>query len=244
VAAVDLDGDLDPDLVSANAGSDDVSVLVNQGDGTFAAAVSYGVRESPQSVVAVELDGDGLPDLAAANRENNNVSVLMGFGDATFAPDIRYDVGRDPQSVVFGDLDADGDTDLVVTNPSTPNQPNGSGGDDVSVLLNEGDGTFAPETTYAVGSHPAAAAIGDFDGDGGLDLAAANANDGTVSILFNLCPPCLADLDGSGAVTTADLLAMLAAWGSAANGPPDLNGDGIVGTADLLALLAAWGPCP
>jgi hypothetical protein len=55
-----------------------------------------------------------------------------------------------------------------------------------------------------------------------------------------LCP---ADLDGDENVGTADLLALLAAWGNT-GGPEDINGDGIVNTADLLELLAAWGPCP
>lgn len=56
----------------------------------------------------------------------------------------------------------------------------------------------------------------------------------------NLCPE---DLDHSGGVGTADLLALLAAWGTDPGGPPDFDGSGSVGTADLLQLLAAWGPC-
>jgi hypothetical protein len=44
-------------------------------------------------------------------------------------------------------------------------------------------------------------------------------------------------------VGTADLLALLAAWGPGAFGPPDYDGDGNVGTADLLILLSSWGPC-
>jgi hypothetical protein len=55
---------------------------------------------------------------------------------------------------------------------------------------------------------------------------------------------CPADLNGDGTVGIADLLALLAAWGTDPGGPPDLNGDGTVGIADLLILLAGWGPCP
>ena len=56
-------------------------------------------------------------------------------------------------------------------------------------------------------------------------------------------PDCPADFDGDGDVDTADLLILLAAWGTA--GPDgDVDFDGDVDTADLLALLAAWGPCP
>ena len=58
------------------------------------------------------------------------------------------------------------------------------------------------------------------------------------------CPDCPWDLDGSGSVSTADLLGLLAAWGTDPGGPPDFNGDGTVSTADLLELLGNWGACP
>jgi hypothetical protein len=54
---------------------------------------------------------------------------------------------------------------------------------------------------------------------------------------------CIIDLDGNGAVGTADLLTLLNEWGTNLGGPPDFNGDGNVGTADLLMLLEAWGSC-
>jgi hypothetical protein len=57
-------------------------------------------------------------------------------------------------------------------------------------------------------------------------------------------PICPADLDPDRIVGIADLLLLLAAWGTDAAGPPDLDGDGLVGIQDLLELLARWGPCP
>ncbi|MHC4429763.1 MAG: hypothetical protein ACYS0D_14350, partial [Planctomycetota bacterium] len=59
----------------------------------------------------------------------------------------------------------------------------------------------------------------------------------------DLVGDCPADLDGDGAVSTSDLLALLAAWGPCAGCPEDLDGDGNVSTADLLTLLGEWGPC-
>ncbi len=69
---------------------------------------------------------------------------------------------------------------------------------------------------------------------------------GTVGHAFVMTPvsACVADLDGDGDVGTADLLTLLAAWGTDPGGPPDFDGDGNVGTMDLLELLANWGPCP
>ena len=57
-------------------------------------------------------------------------------------------------------------------------------------------------------------------------------------------PACAGDLDDSGDLGTADLLALLAAWGPQASpNAADLDGDGVVALPDLLLLLAAWGPC-
>jgi hypothetical protein len=67
--------------------------------------------------------------------------------------------------------------------------------------------------------------------DGNIDLYLRNS----------LLPECPADFDGDGDVDTADLLHLLAAWGTPDG---DVDGDGDTDTADLLALLAAWGPCP
>lgn len=58
-------------------------------------------------------------------------------------------------------------------------------------------------------------------------------------------PPCIGDLTGDGAVTSADLAAMLGAWGPAAPASTaDINSDGFVNAADLAMLLGAWGMCP
>ena len=71
----------------------------------------------------------------------------------------------------------------------------------------------------------------------GTDCTDADEN-GTADACENECP---ADLDGDGDVDTADLLALLGAWGTPDG---DVDGDGDTDTADLLALLGAWGECP
>ncbi|MDZ4724367.1 MAG: VCBS repeat-containing protein, partial [candidate division Zixibacteria bacterium] len=66
-----------PDLAVANTGSHNVSILKNNGNGTFASAVNYGVEVNPYSVTSADFDGDGKPDLAVANFSSNSVSILI-----------------------------------------------------------------------------------------------------------------------------------------------------------------------
>ena len=170
VFSADLDGDADSDLVVVN--EDGVSVLMNNGDGTFALNVDYPAGDEPNSVFSADLDGDGDNDLVVTNEDG--VSVLMNNGDGTFALNVDYPTGDEPNSVFSADLDGDGDNDLVVTNE-----------DGVSVLLNNGDGTFTPKVDYDAGRHPQSVVIADLDGNGDKDLAVANRNSDNVSVLLN-----------------------------------------------------------
>ncbi len=178
VFSADLDGDGDSDLAVANFTSDNVSVLLNNGDGTFAPKVHYAAGDQPLSVFSADLDGDGDNDLAVANFTSDNVSVLLNNGNGRFAPSVDYQAAGLPYSVVSGDLDGDGDNDLAVSNWD------GFPGN-VSVLLNNGDGTFAPKVDYAAGDQPTSVFIADLDGDGDKDLAVANLASDTVSVLLN-----------------------------------------------------------
>ena len=170
VFSADLDGDADSDLVVVN--EDGVSVLMNNGDGTFALNVDYPAGDEPNSVFSADLGGDGDNDLVVTNEDG--VSVLMNNGDGTFALNVDYPTGDEPNSVFSADLDGDGDNDLVVTNE-----------DGVSVLLNNGDGTFTPKVDYDAGRHPQSVVIADLDGNGDKDLAVANRNSDNVSVLLN-----------------------------------------------------------
>jgi hypothetical protein len=143
VHAADFNGDGKPDLVTANSGttSNNVSVFLNSGSGTFAAAVNYSIGAStdPYSVIAADFDGDGKLDLATANFSGNNISVLLGSGTGTFAAPVNYAVGTKPYAVTAADFDGDGRVDLAAAN-SVANPTIG----EVSVLLNTTVGTTLP----------------------------------------------------------------------------------------------------
>ncbi len=175
VAVGDFNGDGKPDLAVANIQSDNVSVLIGSGGGTFETAVNYGTGSGPQAVVAGDFNGDGKLDLAVANVSSNNVSVLIGKGDGTFHSAVNYAVANGPGSIAVGDFNHDGKLDLVVANYQTNN---------VSVLLGNGDGTFQTAVNYNAGSGPYSLAVGDFNRDGKLDFVVADDNTNNVSVLL------------------------------------------------------------
>jgi len=175
IAVADVNGDGMPDLVTPNANKYNVSVLLGQGDGTFAAAAAFGVGMSPRSVAVADVNGDGAADLITANPGNHNVSVLLGRGDGTFAAGTAFAVGTNPGFVAVADINGDGIPDLIAANANSHN---------VSVLLGRGDGTFETHTAFAVGSNPVSLAVADVNGDGMPDLVTANSSSHNVSVLL------------------------------------------------------------
>ena len=131
------------------------------------------------------MNGDGKGDLIVVNswsELSNNVSVLLGNGDGTFGSKVDYATGAYPykgshsESVTSRDVNGDGKVDLIVANRDN---------DTVSVLLNDGDGTFGKKVDYATGFHPDFVTSGDVNGDGKADLIVTNRDSGTVSVLLN-----------------------------------------------------------
>jgi hypothetical protein len=169
VAVGDFNGDGKSDLATANTGSNNVSVLLGNGSGGFATAVSFAVGEGPVSVAVGDFNGDGRPDLATANELANNVSVLLGNGSGGFATAVNYLAGTDPSSVAVGDFNEDGKPDLAVANFSSKY---------VSILLSNGTGGFATAANYFVDRNQSSVAVGDYNRDGKPDLFTTDADGG------------------------------------------------------------------
>jgi len=172
ISVSDIDVDGDADIVVANADSNDVAVLLGNGNGMFEAAL-YTVGTSPSAVFVADVDGDTYSDIITANAGSNNVTVLLSKGggafdpkDSAFAKD--YAVGDNPQSVFVADVDGDTFVDIVTAN---------AGSNNISVLLYndiDNNGTFDPVINYDVGSNPQNVFVSDIDGDTNQDIIVAN----------------------------------------------------------------------
>ena len=175
----DFNGDAVPDLAVANRDSDNVSVLLGSGDGTFQTQRNLATGRFPFSVAVADFNGDGVADLAVANNGSDNVSVLLGNGDGSFQEGLNFSA-HTPISLAVGDFNGDGVPDLAVTNG-----PELRSSDDVSVLLGKGEGTFRAARSFGGGNSLRSLAVGDFNGDGMPDLVVASLGTRSVSVLIN-----------------------------------------------------------
>jgi hypothetical protein len=174
----DVNGDNKLDVAAANAGSDDVWVLLGDGLGGFSYGAKPAVGSRPVSVIMGQFnqDVDNRVDLATANFDSNDVSVLLQNAQGRFDPTERFAVGINPNAIVAGDFNGDGKMDLATAN---------LGSNTVSVLLGDGRGGYSSARTYAVGSGPWHLNVGDFNRDQKLDLVVANSGSNNISVLLN-----------------------------------------------------------
>jgi hypothetical protein len=170
-ADVDLDGNLD--AVTTDGDEPYVVVAFGDGKGNFDRGVGprTGRGYETQEVAVADLNGDGIPDLVGTSLgvagNPGSIFILLGKGNRTFAKAVNISSGgHKPNGIAVGDLNHDGIPDLVVANAFS-----NSGYGNVAVLLGKGDGTFEKPVRYQAGVRPWQVVLGDFSGDGNLDLA-------------------------------------------------------------------------
>jgi hypothetical protein len=200
VALGDLRGIGRKDVVVTNYQTASISVLFNNGDGTFGNPTNYGIGMAgfnPWGLTLADLRGTGRLDVVTADSSAGQVSVRLNNGDGTFGQLTTYSVGASgPVSVAAADVNGDGKLDLVTANRFSSN---------VSVLPGNGDGTFGKPLMYPMGSSAYSVALTDVNGDGLPDLTVADNNGNAVSVRLSTPPDRLELLDPTGKVVATGI---------------------------------------
>lgn len=185
LAVGNFNGDSNLDIVTTNGGSNDLSILLGNGDGTFSLSASspLAAGSAPFHVVTGNFNADKYSDLAVANLVGGSISIFLGDGEGRFTQfGSEIPVGKFTSFIATGFFNADSKADLAVTNRLDNN---------VVILLGEGNGNFiqAKGSPYEVGLYPMGVAAGDLNQDGITDLAVSNEGSANATILLG---------DGSG----------------------------------------------
>ncbi len=214
IESADLDGNGTLDLIIAH---NQVYVLLGNGNGTFAAAQTFGTGD-PESLVIRDFNGDNRLDIATANPNDNTVRVLVRDEGATFGfQEHSFPVGDDPHTIIANDFNADGIVDIATVNKA---------GSSVSILLGDSTGSFAAAHTVPVPGNPTSVISGDFNLDGFPDLVTNHTDLSLLTLMLGdgtgqFGPPVTLTIDGS---QTSGFITGLAT--------ADVNGDGL---SDIIA---------
>ncbi len=200
IVSANFDGTNGMDFAIVNTGSNNVSIFLNNGSGSFtqASGSPVSVGATPRFATVNDFNNDGQIDLAVANEGDGTVSILLGNGNGTFLPQTTFSTGSGPRGITSADFDGDGKIDLAVSNFS-----NGA----VYILKGNGSGGFTSMSgsPVVVNSSRIAYAItsADFDGINGIDIAVTSIDggngDSSVYVLKN---------NGSGSFTVGSPIAV------------------------------------
>ncbi|MEO0478303.1 MAG: VCBS repeat-containing protein [Planctomycetota bacterium] len=174
--ARDFDGDGDVDLVIALGFQQQSVFLANDGTGTFSDETFRlpAGNHATETLAAADIDADGDVDLIFGNHFDFVPNLLfLNDGNGVFTDATSTSLPPDSDwagSAAFGDVDGDGDLDLVVGNEQSQNR----------LYLNDGTGVFTDATSTSMpadSDRSLATVLGDFDGDGDLDIVFGNSNE-------------------------------------------------------------------
>lgn len=166
LATADLNNDGFADLLVANAGSNDLTVVLGGADRSLSASQSRGLPGSPRDLATADLDGDGNDDAIVALASADLLYVLLGVGDGTFAAAaLSTKTETFPRALAVADLVGDETLDIAVASANAAT---------VTVYTLGSTGELTAATSAETGLIPADIAAADVNGDGRIDLVVAN----------------------------------------------------------------------
>jgi outer membrane protein assembly factor BamB len=215
VALADFNGDGRLDVAVAELGKQTVVVGLGDGGGKFGGFKGFPLPDDPRRLASGDFDGDGRPDIAGSAAADtafllrNITGILCPAASFARSGRLQWPLGGNPMAIAKGDWNGDGIPDLAVAGTSF-----------LSILIGDGTLRFGAPTNLPMSFDPSRSlAVGDFDLDGDLDIAVANAGSNDVTLFRN----------GGGTFTNLGNLAV----GTGPKGivAGDFNGDG---TLDLV----------
>ncbi len=218
-AVADFNADGKADIAVANNGSGNVQVWRGNGTGGFTLAntLSTGTGSGPFAVVAADFNVDGRPDIAVSDNLaggcgglQGDVKVFLATTTGTFGAAKIACPGDGPRGIAAADLNNDSKLDLIVG----LSQQTGTG--KVAVMNGDNAGNFGAPVTAATGPLPGSLAVGDFNLDGSLDVAATSLTGATLSLLSN---------NAAGGFVVAGVIPLTCTTGSACSPTAIVSGD-------------------
>ena len=193
VVVADFNGDKKLDFATSNSQGEWVPVAFGNGDGTFRSSQGYGYSwgNTINGIATADVNGDGFPDIVTASGgDGSGITVQLGSSHGALGAATTIAVGPCGNAnrnavtyVALGDVTGDGKIDVVTT---LNNSGGGCISNEVGVLVGNGKGKFKAPKFYSTGVtvQSYSPQLGDFNGDGKLDIVVSNA-DGSISILLN-----------------------------------------------------------
>lgn len=212
--AGDVNDDEHSDLTVVVEDSDDIRVLLSDGDTGYEPFVVFELPpiQGPSTNEGADFNHDGLIDIAIGSTYSDQVNIFMGDATTLFGTPVGYQTGEGVRGLTVADLNGDGWEDIVTANRFAST---------ISILMNDGSGLFEPAVNMETGvDGETTIAATDLDNDGDMDLLVGAYSSNMLMSLLN---------DGTGNFSVHDT--------STSNGGPwmiaigDVDGDGIVDAA-------------